>query len=83
VFYSWENDFDGSICEFYLNFFVKGDNDKYTRITEQHFERCFEVDEIKKLVKKAGLNLLGVFGDLSQKTYKNDDERIFFVIKKD
>jgi hypothetical protein len=29
------------------------------------------------------LNLLGVFGDLSQKTYKNDDERIFFVIKKD
>ncbi len=83
VFYSWENDFDGRICEFYLNFFVKDDNDKYTRITEQHFERCYEIEEIKTLVEKAGLTLLGVFGDLSQKTYKNDDERIFFVIKKD
>ena len=83
VFYSWENDFDGKICEFYLNFFVKGEDSKYTRITEQHFERCYEIDEIIGLIKKAGLSLLGVFGDLSQKTYKNDDERIFFVAKKD
>lgn len=82
LFYSWENDFDGNICEFYLNFFVKGDNDKYTRITEQHFERCYEVDEIKNIVEKAGLTILGIFGDLSHNTYKNDDERIFFVIKK-
>lgn len=83
VYYTWENDFDGKICEFYLNFFVDDGCGKYDRITEQHFERCYEIDELIGKIDAVGLRTLAVFGDKSREKYKNDDERVFFIAKKD
>lgn len=83
VFYTWENDFDGEICEFYLNFFVDDNNGKYTRITEQHYERCYEIDCLKEIIEENKMSVLAVFGDMTENMYKNNDERVFFVVKKD
>ena len=82
IFYSWENCFDGEICEFYLNFFVEDADGRYTRITEQHFERCYTVDDIKDALTTSGMELLAIYGDLSLQMPKNDEQRIFFVAKK-
>lgn len=83
IFYTWENDFDGKICEFYLNFFVDDGCGKYSRITEQHFERCYQIDELKADIESAGMSVLAVFGDMSRKKHCFDDERVFFIVKKD
>lgn len=82
VFYSWENDFDGEICEFYLNFFVEGDDGRYQRITEQHFERAYSVEFLSETLKDAGFELAGIYGDMSLETPSDDEQRIFFVAKK-
>ncbi len=82
IFYSWENSFDGEICEFYLNFFVERSDGTYRRITEQHFERVYTVDYIKSAIENSGLKLLGIYGDMSLDMPKNDEQRIFFVAKK-
>lgn len=82
LFYSWENNFDGRICEFYLNFFVENDNGMYDRITEQHFERAYTAQEIEKSVLKSGLKLLSVYGDMSTDKPNFDEERVYFVAKK-
>lgn len=83
IFYTWENSFDGKLCEFYLNFFVKRDDDTYDRITEQHFERCYEIDELTQIIQNNGMKVVSVFGDMSEKMYKNSDERVYFIVKKD
>ena len=83
VFYTWENSFDGKICEFYLNFFVENENGTYNRITEQHFERCYQIEELVDIIKNNGMTVVSVFGDLSEKMYKNSDERVYFIVKKD
>ena len=82
VFYSWENSYDGEICEFYLNFFVQGDDDTYQRITEQHFERAYDTAYIKNALEQAGFEVVGIYGDLGFDSPADDEQRIFFVAKK-
>ncbi len=82
LFYSWENNFDGKICEFYLNFFVKKDDGEYQRITEQHFERAYTTEEIENSILKSGLKLVAMYGDMSVDKPNFDEERVYFVAKK-
>ncbi len=82
IFYSWENDFDGKICEFYLNFFVEDKDGTYQRITEQHFERAYSVEYLSTALENAGLKVVGVYGDMSKKSPSLDEERIYLVAKK-
>ena len=82
IFYSWENSFDGEICEFYLNFFVKKHDGTYDRITEQHFERAYTFDQIENALIKSGFNDIKVYSDLTMSKATDLDERVFFVVKK-
>lgn len=82
VFYSWENDFDGEVCEFYLNFFVENKNGTYQRITEQHFERAYTAEFLSVALKEAGFELCGVYGDMTFDAPGDDEQRIFFAAKK-
>lgn len=82
IFYTWENSFDGELCEFYLNFFVKNNDGTYSRITEQHFEKCYEIEYLVSKIEAVGMKVEAVFGDLTEKLYKNTDERVYFIVKK-
>lgn len=82
IFYTWENSFDGELCEFYLNFFVENNDGTYSRITEQHYEKCYEIEWLISKIESAGMKVEGVFGDMTEKMYKNTDERVYFIVKK-
>ncbi len=82
LFYSWENNYDGKLCEFYLNFFVQNTDGNYQRITEQHFERAYTFEEIKKSILASGLELVSMYGDMSTDKPNCDEERVYFVVKK-
>lgn len=83
IFYTWENCYEEELCEFYLNFFVKNSDGTYRRITEQHFERCYRIEDLKSIIEDNGMRVLAVFGDMSKKMYKFNDERVYFIVKKD
>lgn len=83
IFYSWENYFDSDekICEFDINFFVK-DGSRYKRFNEIHYERAYSDREIKTLVKKAGLELVAVYDDLTRQPPHKTSEKVFYIAKK-
>lgn len=82
MFYTWENSFNGKICEFYLNFFVEQTDGSYNRITEQHFERCYSYDELKNAVEKSGMSVEAIYGDMCFEKPTDNEQRAYFVIKK-
>ena len=69
----------GAICRLQVEKHIGS----YDRITEQHFERCYEIDELTQIIQNNGMKVVSVFGDMSEKMYKNSDERVYFIVKKD
>ncbi len=84
IFYSWENYFDKeeNICEFVLNFFVKNRDGNYKRFDEVHYERAYTHSEIKAMLKKAKLELVGVYDDLTENPPARNSEKVFYIAKK-
>jgi len=81
---TWENYFDEDekINEYYINFFIKDNKTGlYERFEEEHFERGYTIEEIKKIIEKSGLEFIDVFDELTFSPPKNNSERIFFVAR--
>ncbi len=83
VFYSWENYYDEieNICEFDINFFVKKGNE-YKRFNEIHYERAYTDREIRALLRKAKLELVAVYDDMTENEPTKMSERVYYVAKK-
>lgn len=82
--YTWENHYDetSGINEYYINFFIKDDKTGlYERFEEEHYEKGYEIEEIKNIIVKSGLEFIAVFDELTFSSPKNDSERIFFIAK--
>nr|WP_317358460.1 class I SAM-dependent methyltransferase [uncultured Tyzzerella sp.] len=80
--YTLENYFDNNemINEFYTNFFIEDEKTGlYHRFEEIHYEKAYSIEKIKELIKKSGLNLLGVYDELTFDEPKEDSQRVFFV----
>lgn len=82
IFYSWQNSYDKDtkICTFDLTFFEK-DEDVYYRYDEIHHERAYSISEITALLIAAGMEVVGVFDNLSFDAPDEKSERIFFVAR--
>jgi ubiquinone/menaquinone biosynthesis C-methylase UbiE len=79
--YIWENYYDDEECinEYYINCFVKDTDEKYVRFEEYHYQKGYEISEIKGLLKKSGFKVAAVYDDLTFDNYKKDSEKVFFV----
>ena len=82
VFYTWENELINNKINFYLNFFVLNDDDKYTRIEETHTERLYKQNEIEQLLSETGFEQLETYADFKFKIPVANSERIIFSAKK-
>lgn len=82
IFYTWENEKDSDFHIFNLNFFVKNSSGSYDRFTEQHFQRYYSDKEIREKIKNSGLILEAVYPDLSLGKIKDNEQRLFYVVKK-
>lgn len=82
VAYIWENFYDETkkINEYYINFFIKeGETNKYKRFEEFHYEKCYNIDTIKKLLAQSELKLLGVYDAFTFNEPLENSERIYFI----
>lgn len=84
VFYVWENCFDveNDICEFYLTFFAKEEDGKYSRFSEIHEERAYRTEEIAEWLQKYFKDIK-VYCDFTDEESDRDSwgkcSRVFFV----
>lgn len=83
VAYIWQNSFDKtkSISRFDLTFFVENGH-VYKRFDEEHYERAYDEEEMRKMVRTSGLELCSVYHEFDFKAPLKSAERIFFICKK-
>lgn len=82
--YIWENFYNNEkmINEFYMNFFIRDENSNlYERFEECHYERAYSINTLKNLIKKSGLELIGVYDEITMEFPTEESERIYFVSK--
>ena len=44
-----------------LSIFVKGDDNRYDKFSEEHYQRAYTVEEIKEALNLAGLEFVTVY----------------------
>ena len=81
VSFIWENFFDekSHVNECDLTLFVRRDDDLFAKEEEIHYQRGFEIEEIRDFLAKAGLEVLVEEGDCEK---LEDAERVFVVARK-
>lgn len=84
VAYIWESEYDEELrrCTMAVSLFVRGADGRYTRYDEVHVERAFTEEEVKAALGRAGFELLGVYGELSQAHPTPDEGRVFYVVRR-
>lgn len=83
ISYIWQNSFDrrSGLCRFDLTFFVK-EGEYYRRFDETHYERSYGTDELARMLRAAGLTVLGIYEAFGFKNPGPKAERILFVCRK-
>lgn len=81
--FTWENYFDEETCinEYALNLFVQRENGLYERMEEFHYQKAYETEQIKELIRDAGLRLLAVYGEGTKEEPEPDCERVYFIAR--
>ena len=46
-----------------LSIFVKGDDNRYDKFSEEHYQRAYTVEEIKEALNLAGLEFVTVYDE--------------------
>lgn len=78
----WENYFDEDtgINEYDLTLYIEeGETGLYRRYEEFHYQKAWSRDTVEKILKKAGLKLLAVYGEGSFENPGDTCERMYFV----
>lgn len=82
IFYSWRNRYikNRSLSDMMLDFFVKGSHG-YERFEERHLQRAWSEEEITVMLKRAGFNLVDVYGYMSFSRPEPTADRIVFAAR--
>ncbi len=80
----WENQYFSKTKKNVANLtmFATTDGEHYEREDAQICERCYSDREIRELVEKCHLSIVGVYGDLKMRRPNEKDERVFYVVQR-
>ena len=83
VSFIWYNEYDQEEhCNYIdLNIFVQEEGDLYRKFREQHVQRGYELEVMKRLIGKSGLAFLAAYDDYTLKPAGPDSERIVVLAK--
>ena len=64
-----------------LDFFVK-EGETYSRFSEEFSERAYTGEELSAALEKAGLQIVEIFDDMTEKPLNDKSQRAIYVTKK-
>ena len=79
----WENYFDEEedINQYDLTLFIKEEGDLYRKYEETHFQRVYDLDVVKHLLKEAGMEFVAAYDAFTKEPVKADSERIYIIAR--
>ena len=81
VFCVWQNFTEDDLTEISLDFFEEQDG-VYYRSSEDFSERAYSDGELREMLKNAGFETLGCFGDLTFDPPRPDEQRVIYIARK-
>jgi ubiquinone/menaquinone biosynthesis C-methylase UbiE len=86
VSFIWDNYYDDEsrINEYALSLFVpcdEADDSLWRKYTEYHYQRAYDVQEVRDAAAKAGLMVHSVYDAFTSEPPRLDSERVYFVVK--
>ena len=79
----WDNYYDEEekINSYGLSVFIKADDGRFDKYSEEHFQRAYSLDEIKKAIEFAGMEFVTAFDAFTRDDVKSDSERIYVICR--
>ena len=79
----WENYFDEGemVNEYDLTLFIRDEDGRYSKYEETHYQKAFEISEVLKAVKEAGMELVAVYDAFTREPVKETRDRVYFVVR--
>jgi ubiquinone/menaquinone biosynthesis C-methylase UbiE len=77
----WENYYykEEKINEYDLTIFVEEKNGLYRKYEETHYQKAYEVKQIRELIEKAGMKFIAAYEAFTEEEVKEDSERIYII----
>jgi len=79
----WENYFDEEedINQYDLTLFIREEGDLYRKYEETHYQRVYDLDVVKRLLKEAGLEFVAAYDAFTREPVREDSERIYIIAR--
>ena len=79
----WENYYDGEtgINEYDLTLFVREKEGIYRKFEETHYQRAYELEQVRRAVKEAGLEFVAAYDAGTHKPVRQDSQRIYVIAR--
>lgn len=79
----WENTYyrEDNINEIFLTMFVLDSDNTYSKFEEEHIRRAYSIEDIEKLIYKAGFNKINIYDGYTLNKVHEKSERICFIVK--
>lgn len=79
----WENYYDreSGINEYGLSLFIRQDGDIYRKYRENHYQRAYSLEEVKKAMTEAGLEFMASYDAFTREPVKDNSERIYVIAR--
>lgn len=79
----WDNYYyeDEGINEYELSLFIQEREDLYRRYQETHLQKAYEIEIIKMLLEKAGMEFVACYDAFTKEPVQDDSERICVIAR--
>ncbi|MCR5836157.1 MAG: class I SAM-dependent methyltransferase [Lachnospiraceae bacterium] len=79
----WDNYYyeDECINEYQLSIFIKGEDGRYDKFSETHYQRAYSLEEVKSALTEAGLEFVAAYEAFTHEDVKEENERIYVIAR--
>lgn len=83
IAYIWENEYNPAdrTCLMDLTFFMREEDGRFRRFSEEHHETGYPADEVGRLLGDAGFEVKAVYGGQTFEEPQDTSERIYFMAR--
>ena len=65
-----------------MSVFVRAEDGRYDKYEEEHFQRGYTLNEVKKAVEKSGLKLEKIYEAFTDNEGTEENDRVYVVVRK-